>query len=64
MALLSGISTDNIGRRISTILKENELDTLATEESSIAQKEGDLNKKSTCAESAHMGSLVVVFQLF
>lgn len=43
MSLLFGVSTDNIGLHISNILKENELDTSTTEESSVVQKEGNRN---------------------
>lgn len=43
MSLLFGVSTDNIGLHISNILKENELDSSTTEESSVVQKEGNRN---------------------
>ena len=41
--MLFGVSSDNIGFHISNILNEKELDLSATEESSIAQKEGNKN---------------------
>ena len=40
MALLFGVSTDNIGLHILNILKEKELDLSTTEKSSVVQKEG------------------------
>ena len=36
-----------------------ELDNSVTEKSSVTQTEGELEQESTCAESAHMGSLGV-----
>ena len=39
MSILFEVSTDNIGLHIKNILKENELDISATEESSVVQIE-------------------------
>ena len=41
MALLFGVSSDNIGLHISNILEEKELDESTTEKSSVVQKEGN-----------------------
>ena len=41
MSLLFDVSTDNIGLHISNILKEKELDSSTTEESSVVQLEGN-----------------------
>ena len=41
MSILFEVSTDNIGLHIKNILKENELDISATEESSVVQIEGN-----------------------
>ena len=41
MALLFGVSTDNIALHIKNIIKEKELDSSTAEESSVVQKEGE-----------------------
>ena len=45
MATLFGVTTDTVGLHISNILKEKELDSSTTEESSVVQKEGKRNVK-------------------
>ena len=45
IALLFGVSTDNIGLHISNILKSKELDESTTEESSVVQIEGKRSVK-------------------